>query len=144
MITEQQIDTEKLSALYDRIYDIADRLFKKYNPCNHIIKEGIILCTGRSSIRNERHCQRYNSYLCCNTCKHLSATGCTVKCLPCKLFMCSCLYGREKNKITLNKLYQLKQIASKKYGIDTGAYYHTKKEVLDISKRQIERKNNSW
>ena len=27
-------DIEKLSALYDRIYDIADRLIKKHNPCN--------------------------------------------------------------------------------------------------------------
>ena len=135
MITAE-LDVEQLSALYDRIYDIADRLFKKYNPCNIHIIEGGIRCTSRST--------NIAYGLCCSGCKHISKTGCTIKCLPCKLFVCDtlmCAYNKgkwirnKKYKHFVNKFERLRVIAAK-HGIFTHCYFKTKDEVLKISRRR--------
>lgn len=139
LIVTKQIDTQKLSTIYDRIYDIADRLFRKYNPCNIHIEDNIVLCAGHSNIQNGKTDQKYGNFLCCNTCKHQSKTGCPIKCLPCKLHLCGWLmYDSKEHKNIKNKLNWLRNIASK-HGINTRTYYNTKDEVLDISKKRIER-----
>ena len=136
MITAtKSLSTKKLSALYDRIYDIADRLFKKYDPCNiHIVERGIGYNSRKTSTE-------YG--LCCGGCKYLSKDGCTVKCLPCKLHICSTFMysydknGREvrnkKHRAFTDRLKRLRRIAIKS-GIYTHAYFNTKSEVLRISK----------
>ena len=141
----QQLSIIELSALYDRVYDIADRLFKKYNPCNiHTIKGGIC-CTSRKT---------NNAFgLCCGGCKHISKTGCTVRCLPCKLFICDTLMYvyDNKGKWIRNKKYkhfvdkfERLQVIAKKYGIYTYAYFRTKSEILDISEKQRKKGNKPW
>lgn len=136
-IAKNKLSTTELSALYDRVYDIADRLFKKHNPCNVQIIDGGIGCNSRKT--------NIKYGLCCASCKHLSDKGCTVKCLPCKLFVCSRLiYSYDKNgkeirnekeRGFVDRLYRLRKIAAKS-GIYTHAYFHTKDEVLDISKQR--------
>lgn len=88
------IDKEKL---YDLIYDKADRLFKKYNPCE-ISKNlfGEICCRKTDNI-----------YLCCTGCEYLSGKGCTVKCLACKLCFCA------GDGLLRDKLHKLRRIAYK-------------------------------
>jgi len=140
--TKNKVDTNDtsyadISAIYDRIYDIADRLFKKHNPCNIHIKNKIVLCNEFPHIENNKFSQQCNSLLCCGGCKHKSMTGCTIKCLPCKLFFCS--YIRQYNEKLSKRLLRLKRFTAKQ-GIDTRAYFHTKSEVLEISENR--RKKN--
>lgn len=135
LIQPQQLSTKELSALYDRIYNIADRLFKKHNPCNIHITNGIIHCNGCTNKRINKRNQKDGCFLCCNICKHQSINGCTIKCLPCKLFLCNRLLYSEEHKALMNKLKRLKKIAAKCH-IDCGEYFHTKKEVLSTSKRR--------
>ena len=147
-ITVQQILIEELSetslrsAVYDRIYDIADRLFKKYNPCDIHMRDGAICCADKI------HTQYRPKSLCCTGCKYWTTNGCTVKCLPCKLHICNTFIysydknGREvrnkKHRAFTDRLKRLRHIAIKA-GIYTHAYFNTKSEVLRISKQR-----NSW
>lgn len=129
----KRVSYAELSVIYDRIYDIADRLFKKHNPCNIQVKDNKAKCVNKH--------YEYN-YLCCrcydNRCKHWQ-NGCTEKCLSCKLFVCGyILYtydknniqGRNKKYITfVNKIRRLKRIANR-HGFSNMDYYLTKKIVL--------------
>lgn len=56
--------------LHDRLYRHADRLIKKYNPCE--VKNGKCL----------------DGDFCCGSCEHLTENGCSVNCLSCKLHLC--------------------------------------------------------
>lgn len=142
-IDTKEMTIDELSVIYDRIYDIADRLFKKYNPCNiHTTKTGVVVCNKHSDKIHNKYAQReYNEFLCCSTCKYLSISGCTIKCLPCKLFLCSWFYydnSKYDYKDFKAKLKRLRDIATK-YGILVyqGAYFRTKEEVLQISKDKM-------
>ena len=122
MITVE-LDTEKLSALYDRIYDIADRLIKKYNPCNIQTKDNKTKCINSNYKHNSLCCGYYSE-----RCKHWQ-DGCTIKCLPCKLFACGAIRGDKKNNNFIRILSKLRRITSK-HGLSNFDYYITKKKVL--------------
>lgn len=77
---KEQLSIKELSALYDRIYNIADRLIKKYNPCNIQVKGKLVTCAFHKYFNG--------GVLCCTSCKYWS-NGCTTKCLRCKLHLCS-------------------------------------------------------
>jgi len=81
--------------LYDRLYNHADKLLKKYNPCR--IKNG--KCA--------------NGRFCCYGCKYLNKSGCTVKCLECKLWLCSYLVSLPKWQSLTSKLNKMMTIAFK-------------------------------
>ena len=134
------VDVEQLSALYDRIYDIADRLFKKYNPCNIQVKDNKTKCISR----------RYKcNYLCCTyydgQCEHWE-NGCTVKCLACKLFVCAeLLYEYDKNGVQMinkkyrffvNKVKRLQRIASG-HNLSCRDYHMPKEKALQHAIKQI-------
>ena len=115
MITEQQVDIEKLSALYDRIYDIADRLIKKHNPCNICIKNNKILCTYYTIDKHDEFYLPQNK-LCCLYCSkgYWSKEGCTVKALGCKLFLCQVV----KNKVLKKRFQKLREYGRKHLNFD--------------------------
>jgi hypothetical protein len=130
----------ELSAIYDRIYDIADKLFKKYNPCKIYIKDKRIHCK-----YHQRGIPLTNKYyLCCGNCKHCSTDGCTVKCLSCKLHTCHQFeysYGKngrcvrnKKYKSFIDKIKRLQRIANR-YGFSNCSFYITKK----IAMKQVHR-----
>ena len=129
----QQLSIRELSALYDRIYDIADRLFKKYNPCKIHMKNKRIFCEcHQKGIPLANKC-----YLCCSNCKYCSKNGCIIKCLACKLHRC---YGQEFPMLFMKRLNKLHKIArSYKFSLDD--YYLTKKEVLKRTIKRIEDDN---
>ena len=122
-----KLSVAELSALYDRIYDIADRLFKKYNPCNIHTKNGRLYCISHNEHWNPTH------HLCCGGCidnctlygGHWSKGGCTTKCLPCKLYLCD--YAQGKNRQFFHQLHRLKQFAYK-HGLPRDSYYYMSKE----------------
>ena len=120
-----------LSAIYDKIYDIADRLIKKHNICNiHTTKSGFVLCKQYHHYSFVDKQQEQGNFLCCTNCKHQSKTGCPIKCLPCKLFCC----GSIDNEIVIKRISRLRKIAEK-YGISLYPYYRTKNEILRESLR---------
>ncbi len=131
---KDKLSAKDLSALYDRIYNIADRLFKKYNPCNIHIKHKKSRCV-------EYHKNRgYNTNrLCCSGCgeyperdiNHWSKTGCTVKCLACKLYICPKI--RQQHRRLSYQLSRLERFASH-HNISASAYFISKETWL----KQIE------
>ena len=106
--TERHID--ELSKLYDRIYNIADRLIKKHNPCKIRIKNNKILCAYYTTDKNNEFYLPQNK-LCCLYCNkgYWSKEGCTVKALGCKLFLCQAV----KNKILKKRFEKLRDYCSK-------------------------------
>jgi len=119
-IKVKKLSTEDLSALYNRIYDIADRLFKKYNPCNIRTKNGKASCTCYLH-------SKYKDYLCCTDCKYTSPTGCTTKCLACKLFMCPPV--SRVNRRLYHQLQRLSRFACK-HDLPAGKYFYPKRKWL--------------
>lgn len=90
----------ELSVIYDRIYDIADRLIKKHNPCNIHADGTKVSCTYRL-------CE---TRLCCGGCGgRYWDSGCTVKCLACKLFLC----GAIKHKVLQKRFQKLREYGRK-------------------------------
>ena len=136
MITAtKSLSVAELSALYDRIYDIADRLIKKHNPCKIHTKDKKLCCVDYP---------RGRWRLCCNNCfyekiDHWSFFGCTIKCLPCKLYLCDAVM--QKNKRLSNKLYRLKRFAYK-YGLAlTSDYFMSKEQWLKQIRNERRRMN---
>ena len=121
-----KLSVAELSALYDRIYNIADRLLKKHNPCKIHIKDKKLCCMGYPTGKNR---------LCCYNCfhekiDHWSFFGCTVKCLSCKLYLCDRII--EKNKQLFNRLCRLKGFAYKHGLVSTRYYFTSKKQWLKM------------
>ena len=133
--TTKELSVEEMSALYDRIYNIADRLIKKHNPCNiHTTKTGYTLCKQYNTVRSVKGKEEKRHYLCCTACEYQSKTGCPIKCLPCKLFLCGSI---PNGRVIIDRLYRLKVIAERKYKIALFPYYRTKNEILKDSLRKI-------
>ncbi len=83
----------EIERIYDDLYDKADKLFKKYNPCQFNPQTG--LCNAYPDIASEW--DRDKAYvLCCSGCsyvkerkhQHSLKSGCRVKSLGCKLYYC--------------------------------------------------------
>lgn len=120
-------------ALYDRLYDIADRMFKRYNPCQHDLK---ILKKG-SNGKNYLKCAYYKKthsdfrYNCCEYCKHMGNKGCRVKSLGCKLWTCGEIW---KNYPHLTMRMNYLRSMAVKYGIPL-CIRGTKKESINYLRR---------
>ena len=67
---------EERSRKYDELYDEADAFLKEHTPCSKC--KGCTLFGGSDPS-------------CCKGCPFLGPTGCTTKCLACKLWLCE--YG---------------------------------------------------
>lgn len=129
-VVKDKLSTAELSALYDRIYDIADRLFKKYNPCNIHTENKKLYCIDYHKNKG------YNANrLCCSGCgeypemdtNHWSKTGCTVKCLACKLYICPTI--RQQHRRFSRQLSRLERFASH-HNLPTCAYFISKEVWL--------------
>ena len=87
---------EELSVEYDRFYEEADALFRKYNPCQF---EGNQCARNRKDLASGhfRAGSEVEKNGCCGTtsCKHLTPEGCNAKSLGCKLHTCTELTRRE-------------------------------------------------
>jgi len=112
----KELSVEQMSALYDRIYNIADRLIKKHNPCGIQIKDNKVVCRFTTH-KKDTEFFKYGYYgtekLCCVHCNagskgHWGKNGCTTKCLACKLFWCPAV----TNKVIKKRLQLLHNYAS--------------------------------
>jgi len=74
-IPHRHFDGKTLTQIYDELYELADGIIKKYNPCK--------FSNGRCA----------GGIGCCNGCRYLFSTGCSVKALACKLWICWNLEG---------------------------------------------------
>ncbi len=77
------MNKQNLSELYDLLYECADLLFKKYNPCK--IKDGKCIAYKRLAPDNCCYIVMYQGI---GKCVYLSKKGCRAKALPCKLYFC--------------------------------------------------------
>ena len=115
----KQADLRALSAAYDRLYEQADLVLQKHDPCQ-IRREAddTISCTETRLLKIK------NSQLCCTGCEHLGPTGCTVKSLICKLWLCSTV---KHDPACRTALWNIKDAADKQ-GVPIG-FYRTPKDV---------------
>jgi hypothetical protein len=100
---------------YYYLCDKATKLFDKYNPCD-FNKHGRCI-----------HCRELYQKSCCGDCQHLGKNGCTIKNLPCKLFLCK--YMADKYPELENELKKLRVIAYEQLGI---YYLSFGKKIGDI------------
>lgn len=100
------------SFVYDFLYLLADTAIKRENPCKiHVSDVGKVVCTSWGP--------------CCTVCKYLSDTGCTIKCLHCKVYLCSSPGDYHKLR---NLLVTIRGIA---YKYDLCHMRTTKADVID-------------
>ena len=115
------MEKEALETIYDRIYELANRMLRRYNPCK-IDHSGICM---RTRARKEHH-----SNCCCEGCKYLSSNGCKVKALPCKLWTCYFVQKDPKNAHLIKRLDLLLRI-SYKYGLY--GFRNEREEIVKIA-----------
>ena len=106
---------EERSHKYDELYDEAEAFLKKHNPCTKC--KGYTLFGG--SAPN-----------CCERCPFLGPTGCTIKCLACKLWLCN--YSA-LSPTSRNKLWDM-QYEAEEYNIHYAR--STKEEALSVETEQ--------
>jgi hypothetical protein len=127
------------SKLYDLIYAKADKLLKEHNPCKiHKNKKGKTVCIHYTGNQYER--------LCCDFCcqdynerikrpkTYWSKNGCTIKCLRCKLHLCSSISIHKKNAELTKKFRKFSSIC-RRYNIPL--YYYTTKKQAFIMLKQL-------
>lgn len=81
---------QNVESMYDELYAEGQAVLEKYNPCN---------------IQPDGSCTKMQygaSCYCCESCEHLGPTGCKVKSLACKLWLCH--DARMANKEAVHKL----------------------------------------
>ena len=71
------MNVEAKKELYDALFRIGEQTMNYYNPCEWSKEQCIRM---RSSKGDDKGC--------CEGCRHLSRSGCTVKSLGCKLWLC--------------------------------------------------------
>jgi len=96
---------QELSELYDKLYESADRLFKKYNPCG--IEAGICLSVRMDHGETARY-GHHRDTLCCTGCEYHTSSGCTVKAIYCKLWICDRVrkYGDPIFVVKIDRLWK--------------------------------------
>lgn len=105
------------SKLYDLIYDKADKLIKKYNPCG-IYKDanGFVMCNFDYG----------NGHTCCCDCRYIGLYGCVIENAACRVFLC--MHERRKYPVLGKKLRKLERILDK-YNMERMMAY--KEEVFN-------------
>lgn len=82
MSSELRLKERDRSEVYDKLYDLAARLLRGANACAN--------CPVKSPPRKlgDLLWRERSKTWCCGGCRHTSDTGCTVKALGCKLWLC--------------------------------------------------------
>ena len=123
-----KVSRKSLEEVYDDLYDRAQAVLDKYNPCD--IKEdetGHITCVcTRSDSNYLGRTKEEQSQLCCYGCRFLTKNGCRVRCLMCKLHLCHAIPEKHPARKEMEKLHNeawkhpgfLQIRKSKKYAID--------------------------
>ncbi len=102
---------KEIERIYDDLYDRADKLFKKYNPCQFNPQTG--LCKAYPDVTNG--CDRGRAFiLCCGGChyekkrkhQHSLKSGCRVKSLGCKLYYCFSQYQDTSRNLKIDKGFE--------------------------------------
>jgi hypothetical protein len=98
----------KLEKIYDSLYDRAQAILDKYNPCDiRKDKTGHVTCTCTRS--DSDYCGRtkkQQKQLCCYGCQFLTKNGCRVRCLMCKLHLCHTIPYSHPARKALDKLQE--------------------------------------
>lgn len=91
---------------YDELYAKASEVLAKYNPCQiRQEPDGSISCV------DTRANSHRDSTLCCTGCQHLRASGCSVKSLACRFWLCTEVKFTPAGKDAADELLKLDQEA---------------------------------
>lgn len=115
---------KKLSAKYDELYEKADKILKKYNPCKVEGKGACATCL------SGRHPDGTGISFCCGGCQHLGKNGCTVKALSCKLWICNIAITEEVQR-EMNRI----RVEVSMYGLN--GFRTSKEETMESLKSQF-------
>ena len=105
---------ERNQATYDRLFDIADRVMKRYNPCAG--------CTGCHDLRPY-------PFDCCEGCPFLGPQGCTTRSIACKIWLCE----KTPRAPHPRMVHQLQRIARIAYKLNMHYARATPEEVMALA-----------
>jgi hypothetical protein len=93
----------------DQLWKVADNVFKTHNPCNFNDKGECIRYQGGYRWYPEK-----DDTACCGGCQYLRNTGCSIKSMYCKTWLCDYIYvNRLLPEYALNALHAIRRIAQK-------------------------------
>jgi hypothetical protein len=127
----KELSLKQTEEVYDALYYLADLMLKKHNPC------AIKLLKSKKGKRT-RHsviCIAEGGYTCCRSCHYLGINGCKVKCLACKLFLCS-YFTNKKYDIIQGGIGSLRIFRMIMDNFNTG-YYRSKKDAFRNIRQKI-------
>lgn len=104
--------------MYDFLYNAAEIVLNKHNPCGFDTETG--------------ECRMGATNGCCTGCPHLTGDGCTVKSLMCKLWLCN------EHSEAYDELYSIRVLAHEAGLIpmdDTWKYARLSKDEFFACKR---------
>lgn len=102
MVEQENVTKEFLSKKYDELCEKADKILKKNNPC------AWKNCTCKAIREHNK------KDACCTSCEHLKSTGCSVKSLSCKTWLCIDLDSIKDQNIKA-QLHEIEKEARKYY-----------------------------
>jgi len=115
MYEDYDMRIKALHILHDKIWDYANNLLKRYNPCN--ISNGSCLQGQISELgchtKHDTEAALIEAIekhsFCCSGCKYITPTGCNTKALKCKVSLCS-IATRYAHPQLLDELKRLRVI----------------------------------
>ncbi len=125
---QQKPNRRNLEKIYDDIYDRAQAVLDKYNPCDiRKDEDGYITCTcTRSGTNYYGRTREEQEQLCYSGCQFHTKNGCRVKCLMCKIHLCYIIPEKHPARKEMYELHKeawehlgfLQIRRSKKFAID--------------------------
>ncbi len=96
---------KRISQEYDEAYSKAQELINEHNPCKIVpYGEDGVTCAAEDIERASGEniwmgSAQTTGQVCCHHCQHHSSNGCTVKCLGCKVSLCSKMKEHHENLV---------------------------------------------
>ncbi len=99
---------QKLTSDHHRIFKMADRMFKRKNPCQIQKDEiGAVTCI---AVR-----EYGRPMMCCAPCAYLGVNGCSIESSACKVWLCYHLYQRPEHRYLWKRLETLRKLFEKRH-----------------------------
>lgn len=130
-----------LERIYDTLYDAADKILNKYNPCEHSFCDKKHTCLGKliPQLGEGMHGHNRTEQACCIGCEFWRSNGCNAdKPMYCKVWLCGVAINRHQD--ILKKLAKIKSLASRFRFADEACCREEKSFILSRAWNEM----NNW
>ena len=95
----------KVFERYRELFATASEIINRINPCEIIVVDGRASCVGTRNGSERSH------QLCCEGCRNLGNSGCTVEALWCRMWLCHDVMQTAKGKKAAKELDKIERAA---------------------------------